>query len=423
MESTQPSESEDEGFTVVTKKNLKRKSPKNYNSDGSSDNNNSGKKAAVAELQPVVIQSESAKKLTSFNPIKVDFGLRKAIGSYEYCKPMQNGNIMVKCTNVSQVKTLLNLTELSDASGTKIPVTSSVMPKPGAKGIIRNVPLEIQESEILECLKHQKVRFVKRFQFKSKTLDNSQMQNSTTVLLHFTCSDLLDVVTIGLMTFKTSLYIPRPLRCYKCNRFGHVASKCKNKDRCSQCGGDHPRSSCNHPVKKCVNCGGNHSAADRTCPRYKKEAEIIKIKVTSKISYAEACKRAKKPISVEQTCDKPANPNQDLLNEKTYPFLPNNNGTGTNPISYRPPPHVSVNKETHETNNIETEHMNEVDFSSKFMFGNPIYLIAFLTEVINQTIASKDENKSIDVFQIIADAAGRRMGLPVDINQLKNMIN
>ena len=61
MESTQPSETEDEGFTVVTKKYLKRKSPKNYDSDGSSENNASGKKAAVSELQPVVIQSESAK--------------------------------------------------------------------------------------------------------------------------------------------------------------------------------------------------------------------------------------------------------------------------------------------------------------------------------------------------------------------------
>ena len=77
----------------------------------------------------------------------------------------------------------------------------------------------------------------------------------------------------------------------------------------------------------------------------------------------------------------------------------------------------------HETNNIETEHMSEVDFSSNFMFGNPIYFIAFLTEVINQTIACKDENKSIDVFQIISNAAGRRMDLPVDINQLKHIID
>ena len=94
--------------------------------------------------------------MTSFNPITVDFGLRKAIGSYAFYKPMQNGNLMVKCTNVSQVQTLLNLTELSDASGNLVPVITSIVPTPGAKGIIRNVPLAIQESEILECLKHPK---------------------------------------------------------------------------------------------------------------------------------------------------------------------------------------------------------------------------------------------------------------------------
>ena len=61
MELTQPSEAEDEGFTVVTKK-FKKKIPQKYDSDESSENNTSGKKAAVAELLPVVIQSESAKK-------------------------------------------------------------------------------------------------------------------------------------------------------------------------------------------------------------------------------------------------------------------------------------------------------------------------------------------------------------------------
>ena len=124
--------------------------------------------------------------MTSFKPIMVDLGLRKAIGSYEFCKSMQNGNLKVKCVNVSQLKTLLHLTESLDASGNKVLVITLIMPTPGAKGIIRNVSLEIQESEMLKCSKQQKVRFVKRFQFKSKTLENSEMQNSTTVLLHFT---------------------------------------------------------------------------------------------------------------------------------------------------------------------------------------------------------------------------------------------
>ena len=78
----------DEGFTLVAKKNLKRKLQKNC--DQGVKNNESSKKAAVSELQPVIIQSESSKKMVSYNPISVDYGLRKAIGSHEFCKPLRN---------------------------------------------------------------------------------------------------------------------------------------------------------------------------------------------------------------------------------------------------------------------------------------------------------------------------------------------
>ena len=89
---------------------------------------------------------------------------------------------MVKCNNVSHVKTLVNLTEIFGAAGNKIPITTSVLASPGAKGIIRKVPLTLCENEILESLKFQKVRYVKRFQFKTKDSENTnEMQNSTTV--------------------------------------------------------------------------------------------------------------------------------------------------------------------------------------------------------------------------------------------------
>ena len=67
--------------------------------------------------------------------------------------------------------------------------------------------------------------------------------------------------------------------------------------------------------------------------------------------------------------------------------------------------------------------MDEIDFFNIFMLGNPIYFIKFLTEVIYQTIACKNQNKTIDVFQTISDAAGRRMSLPVGINQLRDIVN
>ena len=70
-----------------------------------------------------------------------------------------------------------------------------------------------------------------------------------------------------------------------------------------------------------------------------------------------------------------------------FPALPSCIGTGTSPISSRPPLHVSVNAELLQAPQIDTVQMDEIDLSNNFMFGNPIYFIAFLTEVIKLLLA------------------------------------
>ena len=52
------------------------------------------------------------------------------------------------------------------------------------------------------------------------------------------------------------------------------------------------------------------------------------------------------------------------------------------------------------------------------MFGNPIYFIAFLAEVINKALTYK-ENSDINIFEIIFEAAGKRMGLSVKCRTVK----
>jgi len=71
--------------------------------------------------------------------------------------------------------------------------------------------------------------------------------------------------------FKVKSYIPKPLRCFNCNRFGHVASNCRGKKCCSNCAREHEWKECSGPVK-CQNCGGEHSASDKICPRFTKES-------------------------------------------------------------------------------------------------------------------------------------------------------
>jgi len=49
--------------------------------------------------------------------------------------------------------------------------------------------------------------------------------------------------------------------------------------------------------------------------------------------------------------------------------------------------------------------------------------LTFLTEFIKQTILVKDRNENFDVCHIFTKAAGDRMGLPVDSEQLKLFSN
>lgn len=68
-------------------------------------------------------------------------------------------------------------------------------------------------------------------------------------------------------------------RCYRCQKYGHLAGTCKQTERCGRCAESHETKSCkiDQARLKCVNCNGNHSSGHTSCPdqvkaviRYKK---------------------------------------------------------------------------------------------------------------------------------------------------------
>ena len=85
-----------------------------------------------------------------------------------------------------------------------------------------------------------------------------------------------------------SQYVPNPLRCYKCKRFGHVTSKCKHSETSAKCyETGHKDESCTNAFK-CVNCGESHAAYSKKFTVYKKEYDIQSIRVSSNITFFEA---------------------------------------------------------------------------------------------------------------------------------------
>ena len=82
------------------------------------------------------------------------------------------------------------------------------------------------------------------------------------------------------------------VRCFKCQKCGHVAAVCKGRQRCGKCSGEHEYGKCERGAKrKCCNCRGEHSSASRGCEVSKRAAEIQQVKVPQGITYAEAAKK------------------------------------------------------------------------------------------------------------------------------------
>ena len=176
---------------------------------------------------------------------------------------------------------------------------------------------------------------------------------------------------------------------------------------------------------KCVNCNGNHTAASKDCPRHQKEMQMLKIKNEKKLTYAEAVKQYNERTSGPTFIANAIQFNSSSLYADEFPPLPANHALPTHSSitnkdrTTHMSPTVPVSRDNKE---IQTQVMNEVDFSSNFMFGNPIYFLAFLTEVINHTILATKADKNININEIISESAGKRIGIPINIDQLKSLI-
>ncbi|GFY16305.1 uncharacterized protein TNCV_2349501 [Trichonephila clavipes] len=97
-------------------------------------------------------------------------------------------------------------------------------------------------------------------------------------------------IKAGYLNCKVRPYIPNPLRCFKCQRFGHSQTSCRGQLTCSRCASvGHASTDCSLEPK-CINCLQPHPSDSKLCPKWKIEKQIQEIKTTQNISYPEARK-------------------------------------------------------------------------------------------------------------------------------------
>ncbi|GFT53847.1 uncharacterized protein TNCV_4124241 [Trichonephila clavipes] len=97
-------------------------------------------------------------------------------------------------------------------------------------------------------------------------------------------------VKAGYLNCRIRPYIPNPLHCFKCQRFGHSQTSCRGQLTCSRCASvRHTSTDCSLEPKY-VNCLQPHPSDSKICPKWKIEKQIQEIKTTKNISYPEARK-------------------------------------------------------------------------------------------------------------------------------------
>ncbi|XP_055605615.1 uncharacterized protein LOC129753793 [Uranotaenia lowii] len=195
---------------------------------------------------------------------------------------MQDGELLLKTVDRKQAEKLVKQSSLGG-----IPI--SIVEHGSLNNSIGTIfcyDLKMhKDEEILSELSSQGVTQVKRMQRKNS---KGKLEDTGSFILTFNLSNLPSSIDVGFYSCKVRQYIPNPLRCMNCLRFGHKKTQCKGNQICGSCAHlFHGDSECEKKFC-CINCQGDHHALSKECPIYIDEYEIQKIKVSEKISMREA---------------------------------------------------------------------------------------------------------------------------------------
>lgn len=234
----------------------------------------------------VIYRNEGEEDMKKVSPFLIDRSLNKHIGCAKNISRLRDGNILVETYNQAQTNKLLAMTHINDKYQIKVEPHKTLNI---TKGLVNCYDFNyLTDEEIIEELESVNVIAIRRMKKKV----NGEIRDTSLFVLTFNSPQLPADIKAGIYLLRVRPYIPSPLRCFDCQQFGHMKTKCTETAVCGICAKKphtdiSKNEKCNNKAQ-CVNCNNEHPSFSRKCPKYIEEYTIQKIKVERKMSYKTA---------------------------------------------------------------------------------------------------------------------------------------
>ncbi|GFT93737.1 uncharacterized protein TNCV_246851 [Trichonephila clavipes] len=217
-------------------------------------------------------------------PLHQTFAIHKALigigGEPKSVKKLLSGDLLTETSSAVQTKSFLLAKSFFDSPAN---ITPHKLLNSSCGVISEPNLLTTSDAEILEGFSDQGVTQVRRITIKK----DSTLVPTKHLIFTFNNPKLPNTIKAGYLNCKICPCIPNPLRCFKCQRFGHSQTSCLGQLTCSRFASVGYSSTDCTLEPKCVNCTQSNPSDSKLCLKWKLEKQIQEIKTNKNISYFE----------------------------------------------------------------------------------------------------------------------------------------
>ena len=201
--------------------------------------------------------------------IKKEFAKYFPLKRLVYAFNTARGNVHLQFMSPEEASEVLNKWN-ENCFGEKTQIRKANQPeRPLRAVLIRDVPTELSEQDIIDSIEETypnstAMRFVKKDRtplgtvkivFKSGQLHEKALNGG---------------IFVDNIYYRTQKFIQtgiQIIRCFKCQKFGHISMNCKSDIACGHCTDTHKYKDCTmkHEAPKCVNCSKAHTSDSTNC--------------------------------------------------------------------------------------------------------------------------------------------------------------